>query len=259
MHGQQSQAQAGGDAPDADDEALPHEDPHDLPAGSADGFQQSDLARLHYYERDGGAGDAERGDDDDEEKNVEHQILLDHDGGERGVGFEPGQDFKIRAKSFGQLPFGGVGLERIVEHYDQGVDVVAELIHLLRIFERHGDDGGVVFLPAHVEDAAHFIFVRQNGLLIRLAPAVLEPLDFARRINVHAVADLQVHVSCERVADDQAAPAHVKFSVHDAGGQGADRRLQFGIHAAHPRRINAGLAVLVGTFQQHLAEHDGGG
>jgi len=58
---------------------------------------------------------------------------------------------------------------RIVEHDEEAVDLAVELVKILGVPERGDDDVGVVLVIADVEDAAHGVFVGEDGDLIFLA------------------------------------------------------------------------------------------
>jgi len=92
---QHAEAEAGGDADHAHDEALAQEEPHDLAARRSEGLEHSDLPRLLHDKGDLGIHDAKGGDDHDEEEDVEHDVLLDGERGENlGALLRPGRDLE---------------------------------------------------------------------------------------------------------------------------------------------------------------------
>src|SRR5581483_6658913 len=68
--GQHAGARADEHAEDADDHALAQENPEYLAAAGPQRLKHTNLARLEHNERNERARDAERCDDDDEEKDV---------------------------------------------------------------------------------------------------------------------------------------------------------------------------------------------
>src|SRR5262249_23650545 len=78
--GEHAQPRAGKGADGADQSALAQENQTDLPIARPEGFQHSDLASFLNHKRNQGAEDAKGGDDHDEEEQVKHDVLFDHQG-----------------------------------------------------------------------------------------------------------------------------------------------------------------------------------
>ena len=145
-----------------------------------------------------------------------------------------------------------------LQHHHQAVDGVAQVIKVLRVFERDDDDGSIVIVITHVENAGHGVIVRQNGFLIRFAASVLHLLQLSaankwkrgrRRTDCRFAAN-SLPTNTPRPLKSN-LPATMLLRQHAHVGFVA------GIDAAHKRRGEGRLlAVRRLGFQQHRAEHE---
>src|SRR4029079_12643654 len=82
----------------------------------------------------------------------------------------------------------------------------------------------------------------------------LRVLEIPWRVNVDAIADVQVHAIGEGGADQEAAPVEIKFSFYDTGREDADVRFGLWIDTVYHGRPPGGLTGRRWNFQEHRAD-----
>ena len=133
-------------------------------------LEHPDLAGFLHDEGDLRAQDTERGNQNDEEQQVKHDIFLDHQRVENGrVFLRPERHHVFRAERSGQFAPHLRRLIGIMQHHHQPVYGVFQAVQRLGIFERGDDNVCVELIVSHVEDAPDGIIVGQHGFLLLLA------------------------------------------------------------------------------------------
>ena len=118
-------------------------------------LEHPDLARLLHHERDQRAQDAQRRHDHDEEQQVEHHVLLHHQRAQQvGVLLHPGGHLRTSAPAPAPAPLAPAGAwYGSCSITITPVHRVVQTVQVLRVPQRADDEGEVVFVIAHVENA----------------------------------------------------------------------------------------------------------
>src|SRR5215469_17325796 len=139
-------------ANDADAGAAQHEDSQYHRARGAHRAQDRDVPSLVLHHHDHARDDVERGDENDQRQDQEHDVALDLDGVEQArIGLLPADDPRLTAEGGGNLPAllahpVGVG----DKDFETG-NLIGEAEKQLRRRERRIDKAVVIFVHADIE------------------------------------------------------------------------------------------------------------
>lgn len=246
------------DAHDPDEETLGEEDAHDLGIGSPETLEHADFASFLDDERDEGAGDAEGGHDHDEKEQVEHDVLLDHERAEHGgIFLHPTGEIKVGRKERGKLFADFIDLVGIFNIHVEAVDIFIEIGEVLSVGQRRENEGGVVFVVAHVKQAGDFEILREDRFIIARAAAFFHALEVGGRVDGDMITHGDIKIISGADADENAVAFEIEFALNNAGGKAGEVFFMDGIDTANVLGEDGRLGDLGLRFEQGLGDDVG--
>ena len=247
---QQAEAEACDRSDDADGRSGDEEHAHHGTARRTHGAQDRDVLRLVLHQHDQAGDDVERGHQHDQREDQEHHVALDFERAEEGaVALAPvGHEDRPACR----LVDGGAGLVYpvgIVEIDLDELDVVLAVEVVLRLGQRHEDEGGIEFRHADLEDRLHRITLHPRRRAEGRRRA-------ARRDEREGVAGLQRESVGKAAPDGDALPVLelVEGALPQVAGDVLDLAQIFRPDAAHE---DAAAVILRGAEGLSFDERDG--